>query len=168
MPSQRLISSLLCAQLAGVLAFAKGELEKTLTVSVTNNDEFVNTPPKFTLTLSAPTGGATLGTIPVMTISIQEDDTATLLEFTSTTASVAETAGSVTLSLQRSRATGLDMVATVQLTELNGAAQGTVFGGARTRTVTVAGGAATTFTVPVVDLQVTACAMGRGTWRTLV
>lgn len=141
-------------QLSGVLTFAKGELEKTLVVSVTNNDEFVNSPPKFTLTLASPTGGATIGSKPVITISIQEDDAATLLEFSANTATVVETAGTVTLSLERSRATGLPMVATVKLTELDGAAQGSVFGGARTLSVTVPGGAATTFTVPVIDQKV--------------
>ena len=135
----------------GTLAFAAGQLTSSFTVATIDNDRFVTTPLKFSLVLRNPTGGAELAaTNTNMTVSIQDDDTATLVEFSAATASVAETAGSVTLSLKRSRSTGADMAVQVALTEVAPAATDSVFSGDRTVTVTVPGAGAT-FTVPVLD-----------------
>ena len=70
--------------LSGTVSFAAGQLEAQLVLHVVDNDDFVNDPPKFTLTLRDATGGATLGTHPVLTVSILEDDQATLIGFVST------------------------------------------------------------------------------------
>lgn len=56
----------------GTVSFAAGETSKTFTVPIINNSS-IEGAKKFTLTLSAPTGGATLGA--AATVTIQDDDT---------------------------------------------------------------------------------------------
>merc|ERR1719197_2333462 len=136
---------------SGTLNFTAGQLEASFMLSVIDNSDFVNDPPVFSVTLSSPTGGASLGDITTVQVSILEDDQATLVSFVSTTATVSELAGSVSLSIVRSRESGADMDATIKLEEMDGAAYGSLFGGPRTLTVTASGSTPSTFTIPVLD-----------------
>lgn len=59
----------------GTLTFAAGDASKTFTVSITDNDT-VNGSKTFNIALSAPTGGATLGTAKNTKVTISDDEVA--------------------------------------------------------------------------------------------
>src|SRR6185436_19528331 len=59
---------------SGTLNFDAGETSKTFTVPIIN-DTAVENPETVALTLSSPTGGATLGTQATATLTINSDDT---------------------------------------------------------------------------------------------
>ena len=56
----------------GTLNFAAGETSKPITILL-SQDSFVEGPETITLTLSSPTGGAVLGTLSTMTVTIADD-----------------------------------------------------------------------------------------------
>jgi photosystem II stability/assembly factor-like uncharacterized protein len=58
----------------GTLRFAAGEMQKSFTLFITN-DVYVEPSESLSLTLSQPTGGATLGTPSAATVQIASDDT---------------------------------------------------------------------------------------------
>ena len=58
----------------GTLNFAVGETTKTITIPILP-DQIDELPETFTVTLSAPTGGATLGAITTATVTITDMDT---------------------------------------------------------------------------------------------
>ena len=61
----------------GTLTFAAGETSKTFTIPITD-DTAVEGNESLVVTLSNPTGGATLGSQNLSTLTIQDNDTATL------------------------------------------------------------------------------------------
>ncbi|RYD77137.1 MAG: hypothetical protein EOP84_15935, partial [Verrucomicrobiaceae bacterium] len=83
---------------SGVVTFADGETSKTITIPLTN-DLLVENAESFTVTLSSPTGGATLGDVSSTEVTISDNDTS--LQLSSATASVNEVAGTVTLTVTR-------------------------------------------------------------------
>jgi len=91
------------ASTTGTLTFLNGEVEKTITVSITD-DTTEETAEDFSVSLSSPTN-ATLGTSQA-TVTIQDNDTVPLptVELNATTASVSEGAGSVVLTVVLSSA----------------------------------------------------------------
>src|SRR4029079_789608 len=58
---------------SGTLVFAEGETNKTIVVPILN-EGYVDGAKTFQVTLSNPTGGAVLGTIPTATVSIRDND----------------------------------------------------------------------------------------------
>jgi hypothetical protein len=84
---------------SGVLSFAAGESNKTFTVSITD-DSSVETNEAFNVVLSTPTGESSLGTHGTNTITIADNDS--LISWQTNAVSVAEGAGTVTLTLLRS------------------------------------------------------------------
>jgi hypothetical protein len=59
---------------AGKVTFAAGEMEKTITVPILNNST-VDGSRSFTVKISSPANGVTIGTVDMSTVTIQDDDT---------------------------------------------------------------------------------------------
>jgi Calx-beta domain len=86
---------------SGTLVFAAGDTSKNISVVITN-DSTSEATETFTVTLSSPTG-ASLGSTSTSTVSIVDDDgTEAVLGFSSSTYSVDEGGGSVTITVTRS------------------------------------------------------------------
>jgi uncharacterized delta-60 repeat protein len=89
---------------SGTLVWADGDAAaKTITIPIVNDSvpEVVET---FTLTISSPGGGATLGAA-VQAITINDEDVAGQLAFGTTTAAITESGGSALLSVARTGGT---------------------------------------------------------------
>jgi len=84
----------------GTLTFGAGETTKTFTIGITN-DTIVNGNRTVTLSLSAPGGGARLGTPATAMLTITDDDVAGSVAFASPTYSVLRNAGTATLTVMR-------------------------------------------------------------------
>ena len=88
---------------SGTLSWAAGDsADKTFVVSIAQ-DTAVESNETFTATLSAPTGGASLGTPASVTVTIVDDDTAAVgtIALSASTASIAEGGGNVTVTARR-------------------------------------------------------------------
>jgi hypothetical protein len=83
----------------GVLTFANGVVSQTISVP-TKVDTLLEGPETFTVTLSNPAGGATLGAQTSAVVTIVDRETPRL-QFATAVYTVAEAAGSVTLTVQR-------------------------------------------------------------------
>jgi len=113
------------AQRTGMLSWAAGDATpKTITVGpgATNvpiiNDTTIEPTENFTITLSAPTGGAALGPQPTTTVNILDDDS--VFAFGTAALNVSEAGPNVTLNVTRTGST--NTVATVRYTTANGTA----------------------------------------------
>jgi hypothetical protein len=87
---------------SGILAFAAGQATKSISIPILN-DALIEGPETFTVTLSAPTMGATLGANSVATVTIDSDDRGVTMG--AATRSVPENAGTLSLQVVRSGAT---------------------------------------------------------------
>jgi hypothetical protein len=83
----------------GTLTFLNGVTSQTITVP-TRADTLLEGPETFTVTLANPGGGATLDTPAAAVVTIVDDETPRL-QFTTASVAVAESTGSITLTVQR-------------------------------------------------------------------
>ena len=106
---------------SGTLNFANGESSKTFTINITDDAIFEGNE-TFTVSLSSPTGGATLGSPSAATVTITDNETAQpgQLRFSNATYSIGENGGSMTITVQRIN--GSDGAVSVNYATSNGSA----------------------------------------------
>src|SRR5262249_41044280 len=136
---------------SGTLTLADGETSKTFTIpilddSLVENDETVN------LTLSSPTGGASLGSQTTATLSIHSDDVAQAgaFQFSASNYTVSETQATATITVTRT--SGTNVGASVSFATSNGTATaGSDYTAASGTLNFAAGETSKTFTVSIIN-----------------
>ena len=134
----------------GVINWADGDVaDKTITIPIVD-DTLTEGNETFTVVLSGPTGGATLGTPSTATVTIIDNDVAGTFAFSSATYSVGEADGTATINVVRT--VGTSGTATVNYATSNGSATAGSDYTATSGTLTFADGVATqSFTVPIIN-----------------
>src|SRR5262249_40058565 len=137
---------------SGSVSFADGDsTPKTFTIPI-SDDSLVEGAETVNLTLSAPTGGATLGaqTTPVLTINDNDVAQPGVLAFSSATYPVNENAGTATITVNRTG--GSNVAVTVNYATSNGSATAGSDYTAASGTLTFAiGDTSKTFTIPITN-----------------
>jgi hypothetical protein len=87
---------------SGSVSFAAGETQKTIIIGV-NEDSFAEGDETFTVTLSNPSAGATLGNPSSATVTIVDNDSGSTVQFNPTSYTVNESAGQVVLTVTANR-----------------------------------------------------------------
>jgi hypothetical protein len=87
---------------AGTLVFAPNETTKTILIPI-NNDGIPEPTETFRVTLSNPSAGAVIGAQSSTIVSILDDDVRSTIEFSPASYTVAETAGTITLTIAANR-----------------------------------------------------------------
>lgn len=136
---------------SGTLTFAAGQTSATFAIPIVNDttvegDEFVN------ISLSNPTGGATLGSQLAATLTIISDDVLQpgVLQFSASSYTVNENAGTATITVTRTG--GSDGSVGVNYATSNGTATAGSDYTASSGTVTFANGETSkTFSIPILD-----------------
>lgn len=136
---------------AGTVNFANGDTTpKTFTVTILN-DAIVEGNETFNVNLGSPTGGATIGSPATEVVTIVDNAPVGTVQFSTPAYSVAESAGTVTVTVTRTG--GSNGAITVTYTTANGTATAPSDYAASTGTVTFAAGdtAPKTITIPIVS-----------------
>ncbi len=135
----------------GTLLWQQGDTaDKTISIPILD-DAIIDAAETFTLQLSNVAGGATLGNPNAATITIDDDDLAGSLQFSSATYAASENSGSLIVSVTRSG--GSAGTASVQVSTSNGSAlSGSDYNSVNTTLNWGAGDAAAkTFSIPLLD-----------------
>jgi ribosomal protein L35AE/L33A len=136
---------------SGTLNFADGQTSQTFTVNITD-DTFFEGNETFTVTLSSPTGGATLGNPATATVTIVDNEQPQpgQFQFSNATYSVNENGGQVTITVTRTN--GSNGAVSVNYATANGSASAGADYTAASGTLNFADGQTTqTFTVSILD-----------------
>ena len=139
------------AAASGSLSFADGQTSATFSVSVID-DKIVESNETVHLTLTSPTGGATLGSPSNVDLTIIDNDTGTpgSLRFSAATYSVNEGGGSAVITV--TRVGGSSGSVTVQYATRDGTATAGLDYTATSGTLTFADGETSkTFSIPIID-----------------
>jgi len=109
---------------SGTLSWADGNTaDRTITITILDADVAPEADEFFTVALSSPTGGVSVGTPSSVTVTIVDDDWPGTIQFVSTAESVTEgNAGPTTVTLQATRTGGRRGAASVQVDTHDGAA----------------------------------------------
>jgi uncharacterized delta-60 repeat protein len=134
----------------GTLNFAAGVTSQNFTVPILNSGTFSSTPLTFNVSLSTPTGGATLGNPSTATVNIGQANPPGAIAFSSATYSVAENAGSVALTVNMGTAAGVPVTVTYTTSDGTAVAGTDYTGGTGTVTITP-GQTSATITIAVRD-----------------
>src|SRR5439155_196415 len=136
---------------SGTLTFAAGQTSKTFAIPIVNDtlhesDETVN------LTLSNPTGGATLGTPDTAVLTIIDNDSGGVLQFSSATYSVNEGVLSGKAIIKVTRSGGSASGVSVDYTITDGTAvSGTDYNATNGTLIFAAGQTSKTFTIDIIN-----------------
>jgi Calx-beta domain/FG-GAP-like repeat/Bacterial Ig-like domain (group 2)/ASPIC and UnbV len=136
---------------SGTLTFAAGETSKTFTIPIID-DTLVEGNETVNLTLTAPTGGATLGSPAAATITIVDNDVAQpgALQFSAVAYSVGEAQSTATITVTRTGGSAGGV--SVNFATSNGTATAGNDYTAASGTLTFAAGETSkTFTIPIID-----------------
>ncbi len=136
---------------SNTITIAAGQTSASYTVTLVDDSTYEGTQTGI-FTMSSPSG-ATLGTNTAYTLSITDDESVPTIQWSATSSSAAETAGSVTLTAQLSAVSGTDVSVTVGY---SGSAAKSPTANARystaSDTVTItAGQTSATYTVTLID-----------------
>lgn len=133
----------------GQLSFAAGETSKTFTVQILNSGS-LSSNLSFNVSLLTPTGGATLGSPNTAAVNLVNTNQPGVVQFATGSYSVAENAGSVSLTVTES--SGATVPVSVTYTTSDGTAVAGTDYTASTGTITLAPGqTSATITIPVLD-----------------
>ncbi|MBK7992200.1 MAG: SMP-30/gluconolactonase/LRE family protein [Blastocatellia bacterium] len=133
----------------GTLTFADGEVSKTFSVPIID-DVLVEGNETVNLSLSNPTGGATLGSPNTAVLTIIDNDNAGSLQFSSATYSVMENAANATITVTRTN--GSSGTVTINYATSDGTATAASDYTASSGTLTFLNGETSkTFFVPIID-----------------
>ena len=134
---------------SGTLNLADGVSSATISIPLVT-DAVIESDETFTVTLSAPTGGATLVTPSTATVTLANDDHPGTLSFSSVNYLKSETGPAVTITV--SRTGGLASGVAVGYKTTNGTATAGADYGGQSGTLVFGGGVASlTFSVPIVN-----------------
>ncbi|HET7008896.1 MAG TPA: Calx-beta domain-containing protein, partial [Candidatus Binatia bacterium] len=132
---------------SGTLTFGAGETSKTFAVPIAN-DGLAEGNETINLSLSNPTGGATLGALAAAVLTIVDDEIA--INFSSANFTVAESSKTATINLSRSGPT--TAAVSVDYATSDGTATAGADYSSRTGTIIFAAGQANrTFTIPIIN-----------------
>lgn len=134
------------------LSFGPGVTQRSVSIPIVSDGATGENAESFTVGLSAPTGGATIGSPSSVTVTISESSGPPTLQFSAPTLSVNEGSSSASFTVTRSGATGSAVGATVSTSA--GSATADADYTETTSTLSFAAGqTSTTFTVPLLDDQ---------------
>ncbi|MFN2623250.1 MAG: Calx-beta domain-containing protein [Chthoniobacterales bacterium] len=106
---------------SGTLTFNPGDTSKTIPIGITD-DTVVEDSENFSITLSSPSFGSTLGTPSTATVTIADNDSGSTIQFSPVVYTVNEAAGQVILTVTASRLGNPNTLITVDFATRNGSA----------------------------------------------